>query len=294
MLINGFKCFIIALSLVMIEPCYPQSGENGKRMGKLTNSVVKILLGDQVYGTGFLVDERGYFATCWHVVDYSFAIKDRQLVKTGDIFVEFVNGKRFRAELHPVLSKIPNAFNKMRDFDITLLFVKDFNPDFKLEPLELASWKEIQEFDDIYVAGYPLATLHISFSVGKLSSKHEKNFKVVDAEGKRVDSYARQQAYADLTINSGNSGGPAIIFDKKSDKERVVGLAAEGIDFPFGEEVLKYRNKYRELIKEKGDEATELEKETKLVFERLYMMPSGIGLIISNDFLIQLLGKIDE
>jgi S1-C subfamily serine protease len=133
----------------------------------------------------------------------------------GSGFVVTINGKNhILTNTHVVLHSDGNLIGKIQgeddtsfkmdlvslfpDNDIAVIRFKDESINERLTPMEFKSSDEIQETDDIYVAGFPKNSRHVSWSKGIISEK-----------GVNVNN--NYVLKTDAAINHGNSGGPALI-----------------------------------------------------------------------------------
>lgn len=140
---------------------------------------------DEVSGTGFFIFKQ-LIVTCYHVVEFEVNIK-----------IIYKNNLKKRAQVKYVFP----------DDDIAILeIVDDMEPIFK--DIQLLDFKIIRKpiSDKVYTVGFPMDSNNIIKTEGIISGFQE--------------SYIQ----TDAAINPGNSGGPLIIFDKKSNKYKIIGV----------------------------------------------------------------------
>jgi len=136
-------------------------------------------------GTGFFIFKQ-LIVTCYHVVEFEVNIK-----------IIYKNNFKKKATVKFVFS----------DDDIAILeIVDDLEPIFK--NIQLLDFKTIKKpiSDKVYTVGFPMDSNNIIKTEGIISGFQE--------------SYIQ----TDAAINPGNSGGPLIIFDKKSNKYKIIGV----------------------------------------------------------------------
>lgn len=205
---------------ILFVYCLLGQSLNKERVNKLKKCVVKVYVeGGISTGTGFFISENGDVLTCWHVIQA--AIKTDSLGNILDIkrlYVEFIN--RDTIEM-----KIPIEYFKTKkntdavSYDFCVL-ATDKKLKNKTEFLQIGSFEEIVEGDEIYTAGYPLGIPNQFISKGILSTKYTDSSLMLG--NKKIK---RNVALLDLTMNKGNSGGPIIKLGKSAKEDRVIGIA---------------------------------------------------------------------
>lgn len=156
------------------------------------DSVVSIEVRDSYskgYGTGFIVSEKGYIVTNYHVVENASSVK-----------VTLYDESQYTAEVI--------GFEESND-----LAVIKIEPKGKIESLIYGKSSDLSVGDDVYVIGNPLGDLTFTLTKG-----------VVSALNRLIDTgsgYNINMFQTDAAVNSGNSGGP--VFDKHG---FVVGIAS--------------------------------------------------------------------
>ncbi|GGD92050.1 S1 family peptidase [Maribacter cobaltidurans] len=251
-------------------------------------------------GTGFFVSENGHLATNFHNVNK--AIKrdsiTNDILSIGNVWAFFDDGRKIRMGIAPhFLYEDDGSFNY--DFykkgiigDFILLFPAESTIK-KFEYLKLGSWEDISEGDEVYTAGYPLGNIDLSFFKGIVSTKfiQTRSMKINGIENIETIS----AAYLDVTINGGNSGGPLIKYEKKSKKERVVGIigfrknpnSSKTLD-----KALNYIRKYNELNTTDDIKYKKEIDDKKDVFYALSQNSVGIGGAYPINILKNILSKL--
>jgi len=176
-----------------------------ERVKYTKESVVRIKYLDRQLGTGFVISENGLIATCLHVVT-----DDTSGTKTlyPSLQVYFNDGTIYDAEY---VIKRPNKL--AIDTDYAILKIQPKKP---LRYLKLGSFKDAADGDAVYISGYPFELLSPIFAGGMLSTKVRLSNPGSD--------FTYDAAYLDLTLNSGNSGGPVILIGAKREDDLVIGI----------------------------------------------------------------------
>ncbi len=112
--------------------------------------------------------------------------------------------------------------------DVALLTVSSAG----LQPLRLGHFADIHEGDSIYVVGYPLGVEQPIVTRGMLSTK----WKTHGYLGQGGD---REVAWLDVTMNSGNSGGPVFLLAEDPARDAVIGVANFNLN-PFAERATQF------------------------------------------------------
>lgn len=208
----------IIILIIILTPCFLISQSLGKeRIDKLNKSVVRILIEDDPVGTGFFIDEKGYIATCLHVVSPSFIFDKTTKKMTGHkkLFIEFQNGEKEEVGIHKYFLEKSSVASMAYDFIFLGLLKK---PVTKFTTLKIGSWSEIEEGDEVYTCGYPLGIEQRIISKGLFSTKWIEKIK-----GENISE--RNVSWLDLTMNRGNSGGAIIKLGKTPSEDKVIGIA---------------------------------------------------------------------
>lgn len=167
---------------------------------------------DIVIGSGFFIDQRGYFITNYHViqseVDKKYNGYSRLYIKSPD---------------NPNIKIPAKVIGWDPLFDLALVKT-EYSPKFIFN---LGSSKELSVGSPIYAIGSP-AGLEKTLTSGIVSAKYRRLFSMVDI------------MQIDAAVNQGNSGGP--IIDDKGLVQAIVfaGLERhEGLNFAIPVELLK-------------------------------------------------------
>lgn len=156
------------------------------------DSVVSIEVRDSYskgYGTGFIVSEKGYIVTNYHVVE-----------NATNVTVTLYDESQYTAKVI--------GFEESND-----LAVIKIEPKGKIESLIYGKSSDLSVGDDVYVIGNPLGDLTFTLTKGVVSALN----RLIDT-GSGFDINMFQ---TDAAVNGGNSGGP--VFDKHG---FVVGIAS--------------------------------------------------------------------
>ncbi|MGQ0633536.1 MAG: S1C family serine protease [Planctomycetaceae bacterium] len=156
-------------------------------------------------GSGFIIDERGFCVTNYHVVE-----QETRVAVT--IFHRSDAGEFVRRRIDDVAIIALNPF-----FDLALLQVPT-QKDLKFLPVYLARSNDLREGDEVFAIGNPLG-LERSVSQGIISTRN-RNFQGL--------TYVQTTA----EINPGNSGGP--LFNLRGEVVGVTNMKlmfSEGLGF---------------------------------------------------------------
>ena len=157
------------------------------------DSVVEVLNGSDVAGTGFLVgSKRRFIITAWHVVDqisYGF-LKIR--TSTGDVIAAYVS-----------------ATDKAEDIAVLRLYT----PLYMLDPLQLESSGKVDIGQPILVIGSPGGMLAGTVTSGIVGGVGLDKTDFSDAFVNTPSYEPSGLIQFDAKINGGNSGGPVINVD---------------------------------------------------------------------------------
>nr|WP_298997261.1 serine protease [uncultured Allomuricauda sp.] len=279
------------LFVLLILPFLVHSQSLGKeRIRLLDNSIVRIYIENQVSGTGFMVNKNGLVATCHHVVYPAFIWNAKnKYAGMKKIFVEFDDGEKI--EVKPTNHFLNNqtGYYDGKALDVMLLKLQS-TPNFEYEILKMSKWDTVNEGDAIYTCGFPLSINVRFISKGVLSTKWIKDYDMF-SNGKLFKNYEISAAWADITLNRGNSGGPIIKMGKKPKEDVVIGLASF-LHNPGGNDAEKFSKAYRDAFNKTDNKGAKgLYKQWELVFNSVSNNSLGISGIISVDYLVELLQK---
>ena len=191
------------------------------RVVHLKKSTVRILINGHASGTGFIVSDQGMVITCFHVIEPALRLG----VKTE---AEFPSGEK--VELNVFNYFLQSGVREALGDDCCLLiFAK--KPQTQFEYLNVGSFNDVQEGDQIYTIGYPLSIKQPFISMGILSTKwiQSNHFTYMS----KVDSLDRDVAWIDVTMNRGNSGGPVIKIGSTLAEDKVIGISTFILN-PYG------------------------------------------------------------
>ncbi|HLJ09893.1 MAG TPA: trypsin-like peptidase domain-containing protein [Planctomycetaceae bacterium] len=165
-------------------------------------------------GSGFILDERGYCVTNYHVVEQETRI-------AATVFHKNAAGEFVRRRIDDVAIVALNPF-----FDLALLQLPT-QKDIKFQNVYVAKSNDLREGDEVFAIGNPLG-LERSVSQGIISTRN-RNFGGM--------TYIQTTA----EINPGNSGGP--LFNLRGEVVGVINMkhvAAEGLGFAIPVAYLKH------------------------------------------------------
>lgn len=190
-------------------------------VGKFGEGVV-LIQNPQGLGSGFIINDRGYCVTNYHVVEGQTRV-------AVTIFHQGANGDFERRAIRDVKILALNPY-----FDLALLEIPP-QKDLKFQPVFIAEDDSHREGDTVFAIGSPLG-LERSVSEGIVASRN-----------RNMDGIVYIQTTAQ--INPGNSGGPLF-----NDKGQVVGVInmkltfGEGLGFAIPISYLKHFLKNREAF----------------------------------------------
>ena len=164
-------------------------------------------------GSGFIINDRGYCVTNYHVIE-----RETQIAVT--IYHVTENGEFRKQRIKDVKILALNPF-----FDLALLQIPKQNYPFK--PVFIAKAEQSKQGDEVFAIGNPLG-LDRSVSEGIVSTRNRSFEGIV---------------YIQTTtqINPGNSGGP--LFNRKGEVVGVTNMkltAGEGLGFAIPTSYLKH------------------------------------------------------
>ncbi|MBK8586176.1 MAG: trypsin-like peptidase domain-containing protein [Bacteroidetes bacterium] len=170
-----------------------QNFESSKEMLKYSKEGVVTVITKDGFGSGFIVSQDGYIVTNYHVADG----------QKNNIQVKMNSNIKLKA----------TVVKSNEEYDLLLLKI-DVD---ELKPLYIGKSEDMETGDDVYAIGTPLETsLGQSITKGIISGVREIG--------------GMNYLQTDVSINSGNSGGPLI-----NDKGEVIGvttmkLSGKGIE----------------------------------------------------------------
>lgn len=195
-----------------------------QRVAAVRASTVRVFVGDEPAGSGFVVRSTGLIATCFHVVQHVTPAPNGQVLiqYKSNITVEIPGHGRLAATPHPACCNA--AMVPAISADFALLTVTPRSP---LTPVAVGSFGLVQEGDDVYICGHPMGIEQSVVARGLLSTKWSSS-------GYLGVGGRREVAWLDLTQNKGNSGGPLLRCGPTQADDRVVGIASFGLN-PFAD-----------------------------------------------------------
>ncbi|MEL7120852.1 MAG: serine protease [Bacteroidota bacterium] len=260
-----------------------------KRIDKINKSIVKIFVENQRMGTGFVVREDGWIATCHHVIYPAFVWdSNKRFLKLNRIYAEFSDGEKVEIELFKPLYSNVKGFDAARAFDSAILRMKTV-PKFEYMPMLLGNWSDLREGDEVYVVGFPAKIKHRFISRGTVSTKFVENLRLRDKE------YSRDAAWSDFTGNKGNSGGPVIKLGRNHKKDKVIGMVSF-ILAPNGNEAGRVYTRVQEYEKKARQQKVPINGELQLVLDAIEILAEsaafnsvGVSGVLSIDYIDGLL-----
>lgn len=270
------------------------------RIAGINNGVVRILIDNRESGTGFVISKDGLIATCEHVVRPSFIFdSNNSLIDYKSIKAKFSNGEIIELEPLPILLSGKKIFDTTKVFDSFILKFCSEKPKIEYKPLKLGSWQEVNEGDIVYTSGYPGGINTRFVSQGLLSTKYTETIAITDKTTKAVRfKYIRDAAWADLTTNRGNSGGPVWKRSANPDEDIVIGIASF-IANPNGvasEELYKLNKQAAAQIQKQKDSVLNenqvfigVNKQFEIIFQSLANNSIGMSGVLSIDYIVGLL-----
>ncbi len=281
---------IIILFLLLI-PYLSFSQSLGKeRIDKLNKSVVRILIDTIPSGTGFFVNDKGWVATCEHVIKpaYIFDSITKTLTGLKKIYIEFQNGEKVKMGIMTYL--LNNGYKSASIYDYSLLKVET-TPKTDYQYLKIGNWTDVDEGDVVYSCGYPLGIKQRFISQGLLSTKFNDSIPW-RVNNKVTDTTSRNITWLDLTMNKGNSGGAIIKLGKTPNDDKVIGIASFILN-PYAntsEHIAKYLPNRGIDISSDGISQNQL---MKILFEAISKNSIGVSGCISIDYVSEVLKMLN-
>jgi len=194
-----------------------------ERVKRIKGATVRILTDGQPSGTGFVASRAGLIGTCFHVVQHVQAAPNgqTQITYSPSIEVEFNDGSRLPGTVHVSCQSQGFLEALSKDYCILEVECKD------LIPLPLGTFTDAYEGADVYLCGFPLGINQPVVSIGMLSTKWTTS-------GYLNQGSNREVAWLDITMNSGNSGGPIVLIGEEPEGDKVIGIASFGLN-PFAD-----------------------------------------------------------
>lgn len=203
------------------------------RAKHLKECTVRITIpGSNSVGTGFLISNNGTIATCWHVV--APCIKYNPTTKSlfrDKIVVEFQDGGKIEYGIPDALA---NPIDSAMKYDMCIIV--PMKPLKEITPfLKVGNFENVNDGDEIITCGYPFALSRSFLSRGMIGAKIIDTFIMPYNNGK-VEKTPRNEAFMDITVNKGNSGGVVYKIGDNENQDEAIGI----VDFiitPVGKDI---------------------------------------------------------
>jgi hypothetical protein len=270
-----FTFFTVSISI------YSQSlGKN--RVDRIRKSVVQILIEGKATGTGFFINDKGWIATCNHVIQPAFNRNEKSLniESIKPISVELENGEII--EVGVMNYFVGKGYRAAFGYDYILLTMFE-KPKTKFAYLKLGNWSDISDGDEVYASGYPLGIEQQFISKGVLSTKYDDTI-VLKKGNIPKDTITRKVAWSDITITKGNSGGPILKLEKNWKKDRVIGLISYQL-LPLGSTSSELSRVYLDSEPNLPSHIISNNKALGMLFGAVAQNSLGISGVISIDYL---------
>jgi serine protease Do len=173
--------------------------------------------GDNHIGTGFFVKPDGTMITCWHVISPAYFNESGATFSSPKKIIA-ISKSGERIEYVILNSWLSNKLNAGMAYDFCVLV--PFHQSKRIFPyLQIGSFKDCNEGDEVYTCGYPLAIGQQFVTKGFISNKYSDSI-YLDGSKK-----PRNLLLMDMTMNRGNSGGAIVKLGKGATKDEVIGIA---------------------------------------------------------------------
>lgn len=213
---------VVLLSVFTISSHSQNLGK--ARIDKLKSSICRILIDNQVNGTGFFVSNK-LIATCFHVIRPAIIVDPITMgVTIRKIEAEFYNGDKVEIQLLDSFTiDIDWAVNG-QCFDFCILQTKSI-PKTKISLFKLGKYQDIAEGDKIYSCGYPLGIKQLFISSGILSTKWIDKVPYKNNIIQWDTIFLRNVSWIDMTSNKGCSGSPIIKWGSTENDDKIIGIS---------------------------------------------------------------------
>ena len=219
------------LSIVVMLLVHPAAAQDRaamrERYRRIKESTVKMVVDGQRTASGFAVGE-DLVVTNFHVIQKAVPAPNDQIDIgfAANIEVELQDGRRFAAKPHSSLMEkkfkeesgkdviAEKKFKEVLGKDVILLSISEK----VLRPLKVGRFADVEEGDTIYLAGYPFGIDQVIVTRGVLSTKWK-------APGNMGQGGLRDVAWLDVSMTTGNSGGPVVVISDKPENDVVIGVA---------------------------------------------------------------------
>lgn len=195
-----------------------------ERVARIKNATVQLTIeGTTFTGSGFFIDNKGKLLTCWHVIAPALLYDTAQRVPVQNrIIAQLNDGRKIEYGLQTVFVTDTTVNTIAVGYDFAVLLPKT---NITTPFLKLGSYSNSREGDEIYTCGYPLSIPNPFVSRGIISTKYTDTANSVSRPTGTLYRMPRNQALLDITLNSGNSGGPIVRTGKTIDDDEVIGIA---------------------------------------------------------------------
>jgi serine protease Do len=222
--ISELKMKIITLIFLQFITPFLLTAQNLgiNRVEHIKKSVGKVIVNGGS-GSGFFIDSVGTFVTNYHVIKSAIGLDSatNEFVQHSRIIVELNSSEKIDMIMSNMM--LNRSIGEAEIYDYAVLIPKTTNKS-KISFLKLGSFKDINEGDEILTCGFPFGINQILFTKGMLSTKFTEQYKK-----------GRSSAWLDLTINSGNSGGPILKIGETFEDDIVIGIASFNLN-PYAHE----------------------------------------------------------
>lgn len=213
--------YLITTAFFLFSLCSNSQSLSIERVKRIKEATVKITIDSSSgAGTGFFIDSFGTIATCLHVVFPSFvADANGNITRVRKIFVQTNAGEKIEYGF-PVLTQ--SEYVQFELFDVAIII--PVRPTKGTKFLPLGNFELLNEGQEVYGCGYPFGMSHPFVSKGIVSTKFSDTIAISHSNGIGATS-ARKTALLDMTLNSGNSGGPILVLGRTVKDDVVIGIA---------------------------------------------------------------------
>jgi len=263
-----------------------------ERIDKLDKAILRLTIDKTGFsGTGFVINEKGYVATCNHVIRPAFNRHpdSKKIISIKGITGEFKNGDIVKYVVLPDYYGDDYLEGLKNDF---IILAPKEDSEKKYAFLKIGYWSDVEEGDEIFTAGFPLSIKQRVISKGVFSTKYEATKGLVEADGTKKP-YNRKEAWVDLTLNSGNSGGPIILLGRKPKHDKVIGLATF-LWNPYANQSAKISKMLNDYEKNHPNNDLNVNKLFAYVLEALSKNSLGISGAVPIDGVYQKLQELNR